>query len=146
MIIRAYHGSRTVSGPEEFDPWREVYLTDNESLAASFGTRVLHLEVEGSKVYELDWMGCSWGGGYFPSDDGLFKAFLDHASEGDEEERAYWNENGMCVDMFASYLKSEGYNLLILHNVKEEHGFSSTEYVALQGCIIKNCEDEKHEI
>ena len=146
MVIRAYHGSNQVSSPDEFDTSRELYLTDNRALAYTFGSNVLYLEVEGSKVYELDWMGCSWGGDYFPADDQLFEKFLDFASGGNKDEREYWEDNGMCVDMLADYLKSEGYNLLVLHDVMEDRGYSKTEYVALQGCSIRNCEKKEEKM
>ena len=137
MIIQAYHGTNAEFMPEDLDIRDKAYLTDNENLAATFGKNVMHLEVEAKNPYEIDWTGCSWGGGYFPADDALFEEYLEYASDGDEEEMEYWEENGMCVDMFASMLSEKGYDMLILHDVLEEHGYSDTEYVVLPGCIVR---------
>ena len=140
MVIQAYHGTDAKFAPEELDISDKAYLTDNQDLASSFGENVLHLEVEASNPYEINWMCCSWGGGFFPDDEEMFEDFLDFASDGDEEEREYWEENGMCVDMFASYLSDKGYDLFVLHDVQEEHGYSETEYVAMKGCVVRDAE------
>lgn len=142
MKIQAYHGTDAVFSPEELNVKTHAYLTDSQELAASFGDNVLFLEVEAKNPYEIDWQGCSWGGGFFPADEVLFEEYLDFASEGDAEEREYWEETGLCVDMFASFLADKGYDLLILHDVLEEHGYSDTEYVAMEGCIVREAPEQ----
>lgn len=141
VIVRAYHGTDRIFPPEELDVDSTAWLTDSPSLAATFGPRVLHLEIEASNPYEIDWGGCSWGGGYFPDDAALFEEYLDFASAGDEEERRYWEETGMCTDMFADLMSEKGYDLLILHGVLEASGYCKTEYAAMKGCAVREVKD-----
>lgn len=136
MIIKAYHGTDAEFDPKDLDLSGKVYLTDNENLAGCFGSNVYEFEIEAHKPFEIDWEGCSWGGGYYPADDEFFTKFIEYASDGDLEEVRYWEETGMCVDMLASYLSFKGYDLLILHNVSEVYGFSDTEFVAMEGCAV----------
>lgn len=137
LIVQGYHGTNAVfPGECILDKSDQAYLTTNKAVAASFGDRILNLKVKSRKPYEIDWLGCSWGGGFFPSDDELFEHFIEFAAGDDEEEREYWEENGMCVDMFASYVASQGYDMLAVANVREEHGFSEMEYVVMFGCEV----------
>lgn len=137
MVISAFHGTDC-----RMDSFKKItgilFLTDNPGLAKMFGKNVFHINVEADKTFEIDWEGCSWGGGFFPDDAELFKSFVDWASDSYEEEREYWEDNGMCIDMFASFLFSNGFDMLIAHNVAEENGFSKTEYVVSDICKLRS--------
>ena len=116
MVISAFHGTDC-----RMDSFKKItgilFLTDNPGLAKMFGKNVFHINVEADKTFEIDWEGCSWGGG---------------------EEREYWEDNGMCIDMFASFLFSNGFDMLIAHNVAEENGFSKTEYIVSDICKLRS--------
>lgn len=145
MIIKGYHGTSHEFAPEDLR--LKAFLTDNPELAARFGNKVMHLEVEAARPYEIDWEGCSWGGGFFTENDALFNEFIEYAvknaasdKDEEEEERVYWQDNGMCTDMFADMLSDKGYDLLILYNVLEEEGYSETEYVVLPGAVVRSAQ------
>ena len=136
MIIKAFHGTDSEFDPKDLDLSDKVYLTDNAGLAGAFGKNIYEFEIEASHPFEVNWQGCSWGGGYWPEDDDFFTEFIEYASGGEIDEVRYWEENGMCVDMLADFLSYKGYDLLIIHNVSEDSGFSPTEYVAMKGCTV----------
>ncbi len=128
-----YHGTK-----EEFD-LREMkkpaYFTSNPKIASWFASkgnpRLICARIKAERVYEIDWMYKSWGGGFVPSDNELFEEFVRFASDGDEEEISYWEENGFCIDMFASMMAEKGIELVICRNVLEECGITGDIYVAL---------------
>lgn len=137
MVISAFHGTDCC-----IDSFGKItgtlFLTDNPGLAKMFGENVFRISVTAEKVFEVDWDGCSWGGGFFPDDHELFDRFIEYASYGCAEEREYWEDNGMCVDMLASFLFDKGFDMLIVHNVAEENGFSKTEYVVSDICKLRS--------
>ena len=62
MVISAFHGTDCC-----MDSFGKItgtlFLTDNPGLAKMFGKNVFHINVEADKTFEIDWEGCSWGGG-----------------------------------------------------------------------------------
>ena len=131
-----YHGTKEEFPVEEIH--KSAYFTNIRKTAEWFAGEdgyVLAARLSADKVYEIDWDCCSWGGGAFPND-ALFEKYLEFASEGDEEEYAYWKETGMCVDMFASMMEADGYDLVIFRNVLEESGYISDVYCAFEKCLV----------
>ncbi len=131
-----YHGTKKDFPVTEI--YRPAYFTDSRETAKYFAGdegHVLTARLSAANVYEIDWLGCSWGGNMFPDDD-LFDKFLAFAADGDEEELEYWEENGMCVDMFASMMEEDGYDITIFRNVLEEDGYISNIYRASKNCRI----------
>lgn len=63
MVISAFHGTDCC-----IDSFRKItgtlFLTDNPGLAKMFGENVFRISVTAEKVFEVDWDGCSWGGGF----------------------------------------------------------------------------------
>lgn len=118
-----------------------AYFTSNELVADSFcygkeNGRIVKARLSASKVCEIDWNGCSWGGGMFPDDKDIWERYLLFASDGDPEEMDYWKECGCCVDMFADMLRDDGYDLAIFREVREESGCVSDVYVVMNNCRI----------
>ena len=142
MIYEAYHGTKANFPTDEIRT--KAYFTADRRIAEYFAGhrtyegRVIHADIIPSKPFEIDWMGCSWGGGYFPSDEDMLSEYIDYASDGDPDEMDYWEEEGMCIDMFADYLQSKGYDLLIARNVLEDCGMLSDEYIVMDGCRVRD--------
>lgn len=140
-----YHG--TVRNFELEDMRKPAFFTSNPRIAKWVmyhherkpGTRprLITAKIKAEKVYEIDWTYESWGGGFFPSDDKLFEEFVRFAAEGDDEEATYWQEEGMCVDMFMRMMEEKGYDLVICRNVREECGMTGDMYIVLnEGKIL----------
>ena len=136
--VYGYHGTDKFLTPDNLDPDRNLYLTSNIRLAEAFGENVLFFKVEAENPYEIDWLGCSSSGGFFPEDNGLFDDFIRFVSDEDDSNAEYWRNNGICADRFADYVASKGYDLLIIHNILEMSGHSDMEYVVMKGCMVKD--------
>lgn len=132
-----YHG--TVKAYSLKDMHKPAYFTSNPRIAKWFmyhnervpgaKPRLISARLKAERVYEIDWLYESWGGGFFPSDDGLFEEFVRFASKNDDE--GYWQENGLCIDMFSAMMAEKGYDLVICRNVREECGMTGDVYIVL---------------
>lgn len=140
-----YHGTAKKFQLE--DMRRPAYFTSNPRISKWYmyhkehklgaRPRLITARVKAEKVYEIDWLYESWGGGFFPSDESLFGEFVRFAAKDDDDETAYWQENGMCIDMFASMMAEKGYDLVICRNVREECGMTGDVYIVLnEGKIL----------
>lgn len=77
------------------------------------------------------------GGGLYPEDTALFEGYLEFAAGDDPEEREYWNDCGLCLDMFFSFIAEKGtYDGMVASNVLEECNCYATVYVAFKNTKI----------
>lgn len=140
MKFNVMHGSRSKSPFPISKIKRKAYFTDNENVAKYFtrGTgTVMSAIVEMDHPYIIDWQGYSWGGGLYPEDTSLFEGYLKFVAGDDPEEREYWNECGLCLDMFSSFIAEKGtYDGMVASNVLEECNCYATVYVAFKNTKI----------
>lgn len=140
MLFKVLHGSHSKELFPISEIKRKAYFTNNKNVAKYFtrGTgTVMPAIVEMNHPYIIDWQGYSWGGGLYPEDTALFEEYLEFAAGDDPEEREYWNDCGLCLDMFSSFIAEKGiYDGMVASNVMEECDCYATVYIAFKNTRI----------